>query len=304
MHCTHTVELARAHTVLRPGRRQHTSLIAALLWLLVGTSGCAQTLPTKESPKERLAKAEAMFQERCKTAGEKIYKTFENVEGIYLLKIRPLAINYGDQFALDDPYGRDLGGEAYIGSFIRGSYQANTSGVVAKGSPPRTGYLYVDAIDPNDGNRYRYTGEIKVVGKQDPSAYNNQQELKRNPSYDLNIYAFVISKVISRSDPPRFAVTYDDISTRLDREFWIAGSSLKVIDLTTNEIVAERVGYMMDRRQGDRSGGRSPWLFAADNACPSFHRNPTLRSTSPAFSSQPHQTQDFIEKVIKPKMEK
>lgn len=278
--------------------------IAFALLVFTGTAlSHAQTVLDSLSAKERLAKAEAIFQERCKTAGEKIYQTFENVEGIYLLKIRPLAINYGDQFALDDPYGRDLGGEAYIGSFIRGSYQANTKGASAMGSPPRIGYLYVDAIDPNDGKRYRYTGELKVVGKQDASTYNNQVELRRNPSYDLNIYAFVINKAASASDPPRFAVTYDDISTRQDRDFWIAGSSLKIIDQTTNEIVAERVGYMMDRRQGDRSGGRSPWLFAADNACPSFHRNPTLRSSSPAFSSQPHQTQDFVEKVLKPKLE-
>jgi hypothetical protein len=30
---------------------------------------------------------------------------------------------------------------------------------------------------------------------------------------------------------------------------------LKVIDLQTNEVMAERIGYMMDRGQGDISGG-------------------------------------------------
>ena len=42
--------------------------------------------------------------------GREIHKTVENVEGVYLLKIRPRGINYGDQFKLDDPYGSDLGG--------------------------------------------------------------------------------------------------------------------------------------------------------------------------------------------------
>ena len=35
-----------------------------------------------EPTQSRLQVAEAMFQERCKTAGEKIHKTVDNVEGI------------------------------------------------------------------------------------------------------------------------------------------------------------------------------------------------------------------------------
>ena len=79
------------------------TLFALLMLFVTGVSA-------GETPQERLAKAEAMFQERCKTAGEKIYRTVENVEGIFLLKLRPDGINYGNQFVMDDPYGRDLGG--------------------------------------------------------------------------------------------------------------------------------------------------------------------------------------------------
>lgn len=50
----------------------------------------------------------------------------------------------------------------------------------------------------------------------------------------------------------------------------VEGSSLRVLDLQTNEVIAERIGYMMDWAQGSQAGGRSPWLFAADYACPSF----------------------------------
>ena len=112
---------------------------------------------------------------------------------------------------------------------------------------------------------------------------------------------FVLDKVPASGLPPRYGVTYDDISTHEEREYWIAGSSLKVIDLNAKEVIAERIGYMMDRRQGDRAGGRSPWLLAANNACPDFHRFPDPAVKVPGPSAQIRQTQDFVEKVLKPK---
>lgn len=96
---------------------------------------------------------------------------------------------------------------------------------------------------------------------------------------------------------PRYGVTYDDISTREERDFWIAGSSLKVIDLQTKEVMAERIGYMMDRGQGNTNSGRSPWLFAADNACPPF-------GSRYGAAAQTNQTEKFVESVLKPILEK
>jgi hypothetical protein len=171
------------------------------------------------------------------------------------------------------------------------------SGFFKNRTPPPPGYRYVEAVDPMDGKRHRYTGSIKVVSRANPDAPDVKRNLQRNPSYDLNNYGFVLDKVPAPGAPPRYGVTYDDISTREEREYWIAGSSLRVIDLKTNEVIAERVGYMMDRGQGNRSGGRSPWLLAADNACPRF----------PVFSRnnalQLEQTRNFVVSVLKPKSE-
>lgn len=89
-------------------------------------------------------------------------------------------------------------------------------------------------------------------------------------------------------------MTYDDISTREERDYWIAGSSLKVIDLQTDEVIAERVGYMIDWAQGITVGGRSPWLLAADNACPEF-------SARHGATSQMFQSVRFVNKALKPK---
>ncbi len=239
----------------------------------------------------RLAKAEAMFAERCKKAGVFIHRTAENVEGVFLMKIRPKGMNYGDQYALDDPYGRDHGGDIFIQSMLRG-FNTPPSKPTAF-TPVRLGYHYVEALDPKDGKRYRYTGSRKAVGKLDATAPNTKVELQRNPNYDLNIYAFVLDKIPAPGAMPRYGVTYDDISTREEGDYWIAGSSLKVIDLQTNEVMAERIGYMMDRGQGNTNSGRSPWLFAADNACPAF-------IATYGASGQPGQTELFTAKVLKP----
>lgn len=249
----------------------------------------------------RRDKAKTMWQERCKTAGEKIHKTVENVEAIYLMKLRTTT-NFGNQFELDDPYGHDSTDKEYILNFLPGFYHQRNEPIVA-GSPPRTGYAYVEAQDPKDGKRYRYTGGMKVVGQKDVNHPNIQRALKLDSNFDVNNYAFVLDKVPAPTSPPRFGVTYDDISTHEEREYWIAGSSLKVIDLQTNEVIAERVGYMVDLAQGSTAGQRSPWLFAADNACPGFQWNPNFpvtRSTGGGATEQPGQTLIFVEKVLKP----
>ena len=238
------------------------------------------------SPKERLAKAQAMFTERCKTAGEKIYRTVDNVEGVYLLKLRP-SQNFAAQFVFNDPYGLDFFGDAYIRSFLKGHYSANRTEPPIAGSPPRPiGYSYVEAIDPKDGKRYHYTGRLE-----EPWQYN-----KAHLKGDIR---FVMDKTLATGEPPRYGVTYDDISTHEEREYWIAGSSLKVIDLRTNEVIGERVGYMMDPGQGSRGGGRGPWLEATDHACPSFMTNPN-HLPGPAFAATDYQTDLFVEKVLRP----
>jgi hypothetical protein len=268
-----------------------------------GTQEVQQQQVQVDQYKERLVKAQVMFAERCKTVGEKIHKTVDNVEGVYLMKVRPEGTNFGDQFKLDDPYGRDLGGDSYIKSLLRGNYLAGRDIQIPVGYPPRVGFNFVDAQDPKDGQRYRYTGGMKVVGQMDATAPNVQVDLKRNPNFDLNIYSFVMDRIPAPGKPPRYGVTYDDISTHEEREYWIAGSSLKVIDLQTNEVVAERTGYMVDWAQGSRAGQRSPWLFAADNACPDFFRNYKNLPASQrnhAASWQSYQTLDFVEKVLKP----
>lgn len=269
--------------------------LGALFVAAFATATVAQSGPSREERAARLAKAEAMFAERCKKAGERIHRTVDNVEGIFLMKLRPEGINRGDQFAMDDPYGSDSGGEAYLKGFFLQSYlSANpyaSAEITEYIRANYVGYRYVEASDPKNGKRNRYTGRI-------------DQPSLRDKRYGEWVREFVLDKVPASGAPPRYGVTYDDISTREEREYWIAGSSLKVIDLKTNEVVAERIGYMMDRGQGNDSGGRGPWLMAASNACPRFGSDKPLIQGLPGFSQQHGQTRRFVVQVLKPILEK
>jgi len=270
-------------------QRFATALLPFLLAACAAT-GSAQ-LAGVEERSARLAKAEAMFQERCKKAGVFIHRTADNVDGIFLMKLRPQGINHGDQYAMDDPYGSDHGGDAYVKSFLRGNYANSRPEKPTALTPPRNAYLYVEALDPKDGKRYRYTGSVKEV------THTTSIMMGGDGKTTFKTKDFVLEKTPAPGPMPRYGVTYDDISTREERDYWIAGSSLKVIDLQTNEVMAERIGYMMDRGQGNTNSGRSPWLFAADNACPSF-------GSRYGAAAQTNQTEKFIESVLKPILEK
>ena len=231
-----------------------------------------------------------MFAERCKKAGVFIHRRVENVEGIFLMKQRPKEVNHGDQYKLDDPYGRDSAGDNYLKIFFTEFYRVPAN--PPPGWKPRFGYRYVEALDPKDGQRYRYTGSVKEV------THTSSLLMGGDGKTTFKTKDFVLDKGPAPDPMPRYGVTYVDISTREERDYWIAGSSLRVIDLQTNEVMAERIGYMMDRGQGNTNSGRSPWLFAADNACPAFPRDPS------GHSYQTDQTHDFVVNVVVPKLER
>lgn len=205
--------------------------------------------------------AQTLFEQRCASAGEKIARTVSDVDGVLLLKLRTGELNYRQQFRLNDPYGRDYHGEGYIKSFLRAHHELTGRIARMRDRPGKTrdqlGYSYVEAVDPEDGKRYHYTAFVDQPGMSDVR-------------YAKDYLRVVLESTLASGPSPRYGVTYDDISTSEDRLNWIAGSSLKVIDLLTNEVIAERIGYMMDPAQGADGGGRSPWLIAASHACPAF----------------------------------
>ena len=229
----------------------------------------------------QLAKAEAIFNERCKAAGEKIYKTVDNVDGLLLMKVRKPFEAHAQN--AEDPFGSNgnVSGDGYIASFLAGY---KTNGNIAVGfldSPNdavKPGYSYVEADDPQDGKRYRYSGSIRVAGKKDTTAPGIQRDMAGNPDYDLNLYRFVVDKVPAPGPAPRYGVTFEDITTPDERALWIAGSSFRVIDLQTQEILAVRIGYFMDKGLGSRATFREPWNHAVRWSCPDYYVNGQQRT--------------------------
>lgn len=262
-----------------PFRSKFNWLLGSAMASVLLLTACAGGAQVKEA-RARQEKAIAIWEEHCKTAGEFIHKTVDNVEGIYLIKARPSGSNYVEQYKLNDPYGEDFTiPGAYVESFLKGSYEAGHS--FHKDSDGRhLGYSFVEAKDQQTGQRYRYTGRL-------------EEPWQTNKHYLKGYMRFVTDKVPASGNAPRYGVTYDDISTHEDRDYWIAGSSLKVVDLKTNEVIAERIGYMVDWTQGASAGVRSPWETAIDAACPAFPMRPGTRY-------QAGQTDTFVEKVLRP----
>jgi hypothetical protein len=213
-----------------------------------------QQVQLREQEKARLDAAMARFEMRCKNAGEKIYRTVENVEGIFIMKQRPDGINFSDQYKLDDPYGRLGSNEDYIRLFLRGRPTKPLAIGQVASPDDLVRYRFVEIKSEDGAAIYQYT---TLMGKVE------SEQITRNGGGVVPL-----EKKLVKERSSDFGITWNDISTKEDRDHWIAGSQLQIVDLRTHEIVAERIGYMFDRGLGDTAGGRSPWAFARENACP------------------------------------
>lgn len=252
-------------------------IVAVLIILIVTVSPVAiRVADLQEKQRAHQAKfneANKIFERYCKNTGEHISKKIDNVDGIFWLRWRKNGGNQDNQFDLDDPYGHDCGGDDCIKNLLRVS--SGFENDPEKKYKYESGYKFVEAIDPTDLKIYRYSLRLE---KQHPGLYGPNLKLDR--------------ELIS-GRTARYGITWDDVSTREDREHWIAGGALRVMDLNSNEVIAERIGYMMDPALGDRGGFRSPWGYASNNACPA-KMDGSGKRTQIGF------TEKFIKKVLFP----
>lgn len=279
------VLVALAVALIKPKRRWVKAVAAAIVLGTMVAPPLYYGVQKQRLIRDALARRDAAyahFQMRCKDAGERITRTVEGVDGVYLMKLRPERVNYDEQFTPDDVYGFDNGGENYIRSFLRA-----TEGLELdpdRKLPHHRGYAWVEAIDPKDGKLYRYRLRLFRPHERDPKYL----ETLVDPEF--------IRQPITQPTA-RHGVTWEEISTREDREQWVAGGTVSVVDLLANEVIAERRGYMWDRGMGSRSGGRTPWLFAQQDACPHF----AVRGESDPRREKTHRENvSFVLSVIKP----
>jgi hypothetical protein len=247
-------------------KREQT--VAFLLVVCALLSACAATPAPNARPDEAYVNsAWAYFKNKCDTeAGEKIYKTFSGVKSVLIVKPLPPATEKDlfDQFWMGDPYSdatpwneRDI---SKADNLLR---TMNLFGMQS------IGFEFVEIQRNADRNR-----TIETISPSPTDVFRNTTS-------------------VSSQRASRFGVSWEDTSTQEDRKYWVAGSRLRVIDLTDNNVVAERVGFFIEAGFGSTAGQRRPWLTSRG-------RN----TTCPQLVNGTFEDRLFILKVLNPATEK
>lgn len=176
------------------------------------------------------------FDHLCKTeAGEFIYKTVENVEGIYMMRSRERVFDDHMQhlYAMEDPYGYT-------------DWEARDPQTVFIDPPWRT-FSFLE------------TPPSQTTPKSGESPY------KRYSGYVQNKSAMKEEKVHALKS--QFGYTWRGISRPHDRDLGIAGGELIVMNLKTNEILGVRRGYI---RTGSVRNSLTGVWWLTGQVCPKF----------------------------------
>ncbi|GHU00009.1 hypothetical protein FACS1894154_08300 [Betaproteobacteria bacterium] len=215
----------------------------------------AKTEQAKERTKRQTYAQEAYdyFYKKCaEDSGRFVYKPVETPQdSVYMMKPRKGATikELRDQFWMGDPYA----GALYGGNALRMEAEfLLKGGRVKKGGNLIPPVSFVEAPDfVNQERLWRYT--MKPTGIMIQGA-------GRSASAPL------IPEMRADSDPveviqSRYGYTWDDLSTLEDRNHWVAKSRLQIVDLKTNEVIAERIGYVFESGFGSKGYGsaRTPW---------------------------------------------
>jgi len=244
--------------------------------------------PASMTPLQRAEAGKVLWEEKCRTvAGERIYKTVPDVEGLVLLKLRPEAGSreWADTMWPGAAFARENMADGYINTFlgyeeafafggiprpITKAYRGYINTSYKAGPKQYPGYRYVDVIDEKDGQRYRYT-----------LAY------KSRPNSKIGWIDTVLEKSPTSDPAPRYGVTYEDHVIPEERALGVASSTVKVIDLETGEVLGEMLRYAWSTPAS--RANPSPWLTA--------HRCPDHAVGTDAA------TRKFVDQVIIPRKE-
>ncbi|WP_157836614.1 hypothetical protein [Paracidovorax oryzae] len=263
-------------------RRKKVKVLAVLAVLVVasispikGYRQYREQQQIAQERKERYQKAKELFDDRCKGAGERIYKVVEGVEEILLLNLRDQnqIENEANRFWPDAGLPNEGGGSGYINNFLMWeSSGQNPRGALynkRKGPNDHPGYRYVD-VKGLDGKLWRYTLKKQGEGGASEAGYPG------------------LMKFEYQGPLARYAVSYQNIVNAEDRQHWVAGSMVSVIDLKTNEILAQATWYSFEPGLGSKAGGRQPWRFA--RSCPEL-----------TGGQERAPVRFFVDKVLRPK---
>jgi hypothetical protein len=210
---------------------------------------------------------EQYFDHLCKTeAGEFIYKTVENVDGLYMMRPRERVTD--DQlshlYALEDPYDAtdDPNPQDYLVQ------------------PPFGQYQFMESLRPKDETDtsqpyVRYSRGSEKESKRD-YVYMDGTRSHRVP--------YIVKKEGVSLVKSRYGYTWRGVQRPHDRELGIVGGELIVLDVQTKEALAVRRGFIRSGKVRNLTG--IWWL--GGQVCP----------VKKALSSS-----QFVQKVIRPTSE-
>ena len=191
--------------------------------------------------RKRYEPAKARFDQLCQNAGEKIYRTADNVDGILLLKVRGDDEKY--QSNRYNPRKDQMWEDAAVESgWFRNGYIDGFLPYAMHNFQGSSGYKYVDVLQ-KDNSIIRYSGDWQIT-------IDHPFHIEPNPRH-----------------PARYAVTYENDVSWENRKHWIAGTTIKVIDTQTNTLMAEKTMYVFVPELGYSKFEQNPNPWGRGKRC-------------------------------------
>ena len=243
-----------------PGKAWRNNIIATvvvlgsvLAWIFIPSADERRLNREAEIRRQNRLKSRAVFEELCKTAGEKIYRTAENVEGVTLLKVWNEGVKRSEDrlwkyAGLAEQYGD--------GNYIRGFLEWEAE-IVPTGYPH---YKDMLLVPEKETRPYILHGRYSYVDVKQKDGTFLRYQLGENYKKDYETISTPIKT------PAHYAVTFENPIVPEEREHWIAHTRATVIDLQNNTVMATKDWYSFESQQG--YGSYTMWITA--ETCPNL----------------------------------
>ena len=185
---------------------------------------------------EKYLAAKAVFDERCKDAGYKIYKTVEDVEGVTLLNVWQDDPRNEDQMWEFAGLPKAFGGDSYI-----------------------QGFLLWREWD-NNINDFQYVDVWHVAD------WQNQGYLRYQFKNLFDLDEFTTTAI---KKPSRYTVEFENPIIPEDRKIWLATTKAFIKDQQTGELLGEATWHSLHGGQGVKKYSTTG-IWDRARVCPSI----------------------------------